>query len=608
MQGYSSGNRWSIAFNRLSILDVSEGGMQPFTFDGVTVFANGEIYNYKELKTQHRDEYRCESGSDVEIIPFLYRKYGIRFLQMLNGMFSMVIVDEKKNRRYLIRDRYGKKPLFYKKTKKGLYFASELKALKLLIALEPDKTNIALNFLCWFLVQPLTLYKDTFNVNPGAYLDCDEEGGAEEVRWYAPSIHVTPKTYEDIRDNFSALYRNSIGLRLRSDVPVGIFLSGGLDSTSMAFVAKQLGGANVTAFTADIENKESFEGNNTDVEVSARLCKELDWINVKTKIDFSYFDKNIVKIISNYEEIFVNSGVLVFYALAERARNSGVKVVLSGVGGDELFGGYPWQSRIRAIPQFLARIALSKKPTRNAFRPHKIFGGNTRLSAKLARVFRLFFQTRIWHAETLCGCFDRWMPDVQQSVEDRIDHYSHDYFRCSMQAVNGDLYNQCNFSNVFSVIGAQNNFVDMACMFSSVENRSPMLDFQLFEYMMSVPDAIKNSSGPKGLLRKILSEFMPDYVVQAKKSGPTMPLHLWFEEVSIREDVTNFIARNISLIAEYVSESLAKKINDDPQVLFGSRALPVFAILSFLIWAKINIENSIEDTSVTFIDLIRSGK
>ena len=107
--------------------------MQPFRFNGVTVVMNGEIYNYRELRDEHKNEYRCRSGSDVEIVPFLYRKYGIGFLQKLNGMFAMVLIDETAGRYFLIRDRFGKKPIFYRRAADGMYFASELKALRHLV-------------------------------------------------------------------------------------------------------------------------------------------------------------------------------------------------------------------------------------------------------------------------------------------------------------------------------------------------------------------------------------------------------------------------------------------------------------------------------------------
>ena len=157
MIGVTKGRDWTVAFNRLSILDLSDNGMQPFRFDDVTVYLNGEIYNYVELREEHRSEFQWVTGSDVEIVPFLYRKYGLSFLDMLNGMFAMVIIDERQEKRFLVRDRFGQKPLFYKREGKEVQFASEIKALKQIAPLRPDRTNLALNLSCSFLLQPLSL-------------------------------------------------------------------------------------------------------------------------------------------------------------------------------------------------------------------------------------------------------------------------------------------------------------------------------------------------------------------------------------------------------------------------------------------------------------------
>ena len=127
---YCEGKDWCLQFNRLSIIDLSDEAMQPFSYDSVEIFVNGEIYNYIELKEKFKEEYICKTNSDIEILPFMYRKFGIDFLNQINGMFSMVIIDNKKNIKLLIRDRYGKKPLYYTIKENNLYFASELKAFK----------------------------------------------------------------------------------------------------------------------------------------------------------------------------------------------------------------------------------------------------------------------------------------------------------------------------------------------------------------------------------------------------------------------------------------------------------------------------------------------
>jgi asparagine synthase (glutamine-hydrolysing) len=607
MQGISGGKGWRIAFNRLSIIDVTDSGMQPFLFDGVTVVMNGEIYNYRELIAEHQREYTCRSGSDVEIVPFLYRKYGLRFLHKLNGMFAMALMDDASGKCYLIRDRFGKKPLFYHDAGERIYFASELKALRKIVALQPDRTNLALNMACWLLIQPLTLYERTFNVNPGHYLEFDGSRSVER-RWYEPYVEAREQTYEQIRDRFLALYRQSIGLRLRSDVPIGISLSGGLDSSSMAFVARDICPENFHAFTASIADKESFEGP-TDTENPRRLCQQLGIPQIGTSVDADFWDANIVDIAHNYEEVFLNSGTLVFYAIAAAARARGVKVLLSGVGGDELFGGYPWQAQMRRLPVAHLRAAMRGVSTRGAKRAHRLILGlrPERLAAKLARGYRLSGQFHLWHAQSLSSTLVPHLRDVERSVAERIETYSEYYFRLASEAVHGDPYNQVHYANVFTVIGNQNYQFDMASMRHSVENRSPLLDVNVVEYMMSVPDRVKNSTGPKSLMRRILAEFLPHYITHASKSGPTMPLERWFCRGERARDVRRFLERHRDLVGELVSTDLAARMRDDTFYRGAPGAMRLFALVSLVLWARINVQGSISDPHISFSDLVRAS-
>jgi asparagine synthase (glutamine-hydrolysing) len=607
MQGRANGSGWTIAFNRLSILDTSENGMQPFEFDGVSVVMNGEIYNYRELREQHRSEFVCHSGSDVEIVPFLYRKYGISFLQKLNGMFAMMIADPAAGRYYLVRDRYGKKPLYYKASSAGVYFASELKALQELIELKPDRTNLALNMTCWLLVQPLTPYEEVFNVNPGHYLTFDGQR-AEERRWYAPRIESRERSFLEIRDHFLGLYRRSIELRLRSDVPVGISLSGGLDSSSMAYLAQGLSPENFVAFTANIAGKESWEGD-TDTENPRRLCADLHISQVETDLHSDFWNRNILDIAQNYDQIFLNSGTLVFYAISAAARANGVKVLLSGVGGDELFGGYPWQRRMRSLSARRLRSAMLGRSGRASKGIHGLLTRvrPQRLGSRLARAYRLFSQFQVWHAQSLCGAFAPYMRDRQRQVAERIEERSEHYFKLALEAVGDDLYNQVHYANIFTVIGNQNHQVDMASMRHSVENRSPLLDFNLVEYLLSVPDHLKNAKGPKSLLRESLAGILPAYVTQASKSGPTMPLHLWAGRSTLGERARRFIASHRELIAEWLSPELAGHVRGEALYAGAEGAMRSFALVSFVLWAKINLEHSIPDTGMSFSELAASA-
>jgi asparagine synthase (glutamine-hydrolysing) len=606
MQRIAAGRGWKIAFNRLSIIDVTDRGMQPFSFEGVSVIMNGEIYNYKELREEHKSEFRCQSGSDVEIVPFLYKKYGIHFLQKLNGMFAMIIVEPDAGKYLAVRDRYGKKPMFYRTSDQGLYFSSELKALKQLLRLRPDKTNLALNMACWLLVQPLTPYEDVLTVRPGHYLEWDGRNLVER-QWYEPRIKVAEQSYDEVRERFQVLYRQSIALRLRSDVPVGISLSGGLDSSSMAYLARDASPDNFIAFTANIAEKERWEGS-TDTENPRRLCHDLKIRQISTDVDFDFWDRNIVDIARNYDEIFLNSGTLVFYAISAAAQANGVKVLLSGVGGDELFGGYPWQARMRSLSPARLKASMLRPASSGARLLLQLW---SRLGAggarnRAARAFRFYTQFRVWHAQSLSGAFVPYMRDVDRRVSERIESLSEDYFRSSVDAVDGDAYNEVQYANIFTVIGNQNYQVDMASMRHSVENRSPMLDVGMVEYLMSVPDRMKNEHGPKSLMRRLVAEFLPEYISKSRKSGPTMPVDRWFQDRRIGAAARRFLLDNRDLVGEHLSTDLADHLKDERLYRGPTGALRMFALLSFVLWGKINIEQSVGPHALRFTELARA--
>ena len=348
---YYEGKDWCLQFNRLSIIDLSDEAMQPFSYDSVEIFVNGEIYNYIELKKKFKEEYICKTNSDIEILPFMYRKFGIDFLNQINGMFSMVIVDSKKNIKLLIRDRYGKKPLYYTIKKNNLYFASELKALTSIIDAEIDKENIAVNLVSNLIIAPLTPYKNIFSVMPGQSNQWINNKAVKNI-WYNSPIIERKSSYREIRKNFENLSTNSVNIRLRSDVPVGIFLSGGLDSN---YILKKILKKNKNIFTliCNIPDKDKFTKNDTDTEIPKKICKEFKCKSKVINFDYEYFNNNLLKIIKCHDEIITSSGVLIFYALSEEAKKNNIKVILTGTGGDELAGGYYWQNKLNIIPNFL---------------------------------------------------------------------------------------------------------------------------------------------------------------------------------------------------------------------------------------------------------------
>ena len=389
-------------------------------------------------------------------------------------------------------------------------------------------------------------------------------------------------------------------------MPVGIFLSGGLDSTSILSLAKSKSN-NIKALTCKIPEKEKFEGTDIDNTIPPRFCKDIDCDFIETVFDYNYLNKNLVKIINAHDEVVIGTGLLIVYALSETAKKNGIKVILMGSAGDEVLGGYPWQKKIRLIPNsFICNRLNEGNSLIGKLISYTKFNTNNVFFRKINKFFKLFFRTRIWHAETHgCG-IGYFMNDVQDKAYDRIDYFTKDHFNYVKSTFNRSDYNHLNFGNVFTTLNYENYNNDIACMSNSVENRTPFLDYQVFEFLMSIPDSLKNSKTTnKAMFRKISESFLPEYIYNPKKSGPTLPLNFWLDNrPELKKKIEKFIIENSFYIRDYLSKKLYQNLMKNSSLVYGKEGVGFFKILSFIIWAKINIDKSITNYSITLEDLV----
>ena len=605
-QKYLEGNDWSLQFNRLSIIDLSKEAMQPFSFDGVDVYVNGEIYNYVELREKYKKEFHFKTSSDVEIIPFLYKKFGIKFLNYLNGMFSMVIIDDKNNKKYLVRDRFGKKPLYYFQKKKALYFSSEIKAFDNLINLELDKENFAINFIANLNPEPLTPYKNIFSVLPGHFYEY-KNNLLIKKRWYLPKITENSKKFSNIQDDFRQLATSSVNLRLRSDVPVGVFLSGGLDSNLILNLAIKKN-KNISAYICNIPNKEAIADTSTDVTIPKKICKEYSCKYNEIVFDLDYLKKNLINILFDYDLLFSGTGHLIFHALSKEAKKNNTKVILTGSGGDEIAGGYYWQKKSHIIPNFLfhskKNIFLSYL---DKFVKYAFFKKNKFL-IKIYKLYQLFFRSSLYHMESHNLNLSFFMKDTYLRVEKKMEILYDNYLSISNSVfLNKNSSNNFEYRNIFMTIASQNHFFDIATMSSSIENRAPLLDYRLVEYMFSISKNKKNSRGIKSLYKKILENFLPGFIIKSKKSGPSLPIGIWLDQdKNFREEILLYIKKNILYVENYLSKDLAKNLMNKEIELIDKNFLIRFRIFCMIIWYKIKFEKSITNPNVSVEEILKS--
>jgi asparagine synthase (glutamine-hydrolysing) len=523
---------------RLSIIDLAERANPPLTNEDATIWIvfNGEIYNFRELRaTLIREGHQFRSQGDTEVVLHLYEKHGVRCVQHLRGMFAFGIWDSKKRLFFGARDRLGKKPFVYRKTPQAFLFGSSINVVR-----ADSDTSSSPNFDAidsylthQYVPSPLTAFSGISKLPPAHYLLCDTNGNLTIERyWSAHSERRTAASEQEIETELVRLLRESVRLRLNSDVPLGVFLSGGIDSGTIAALMAMESSAPVKSFSI------GFEDEGFDELPFARL--------VATKYGLEHHEI-IVKpsaadilplLVQHYNEPFADSSAIPTYYVSRAAR-AHITVALSGDGGDENFLGYDhyrdterWRKAdfipypIRRQVANVMRSGLERFPYGNA-------------EAKIVRSWRMFGSL---------------LPDryaLQTSIlkdEEKRAAYT-PYFRSLLNGHHGSAHltdlpwDESMDDWDWMARHDQNYYLpdclmvktDVASMANSLEVRSPFLDHHLVEFAATIPSSLKRDrQGGKAVLRRAVESLLPQEVLRKAKTGFGVPLAQWFR-TNLRE-------------------------------------------------------------------------
>ncbi|HEY7322772.1 MAG TPA: asparagine synthase (glutamine-hydrolyzing) [Candidatus Binatia bacterium] len=517
-EGFFIAGPVGLGFRRLSIIDLA-GGHQPMANNEGTVWIifNGEIYNYKELRTELQGKgHEFRTNSDTEVIIHGYEEWGADVFNHLNGMFGLAIWDVQKQRLILSRDAMGIKLIYYKIDNGTLTFGSEIRAILAAQNSAPDVDPTALSLFLRFRYtpSPLTIFQGIRKLAPGTMLIV-ENGQCREERWYKfiPTPFPTPKRKEEAVRELHELYRAAVKRHLLSDVPVGVLLSGGLDSGLLLALMNEQGGP-WPAYT--IGYGESFEDDElTDAAVTADL---LGARHIKVKLDQAEFERSLPKIVECLEEPIATSSIVPMYFVSQRARQD-VKVALIGQGPDELFGGYTRHLGIhygnlwRGLPagvRSMAGFAVNRLP-----RNETLKRGVRSLSAadRLRRYQDVF---SLASAETIDGLF---REDV---LPDKNRHELVEYW----DALRPQIEHTDELGG-FQLLEIRSSLPDELLMYGdklsmahSLEVRVPYLDRTVVEYVQRLGANLKVRNGTrKWLHRQICQTYLPPRILKGKKRG-----------------------------------------------------------------------------------------
>lgn len=527
--------------NRLSIQDVSKKGHQPFVSDCgnyVLVF-NGEVYNFKLIRKELEELGQVFiSGSDTEVILYAYKHWGISCLERFIGMFAFVILDKRAEKMFLVRDRAGVKPLFYHLGEKDFMFASEIKSFHQHpgFVKKLNKQVLPYYFQFGYIPAPHTIFEKTYKLLPGHYVeikinDSDPIDFKILKYWDVEEFYNKDKFTESedtILSNLEELITDSVNLRMVSDVPVGVFLSGGYDSTLVTALLAKDKNRKLHTFTIGFEDKKYNEA-----EHAKSIANYFNTEHTELYISNQDLLDKISVLPFHYDEPFADSSALPTMMVAELAKKD-VTVALSADGGDEVFCGY---SKYFMLQKFESVFSSSlKKNTVNALMkiiPPKMVGAVNSILPKSKRFTNIEDKytkfKRAMGSESLsdmfCNASSYVNPQqVKQFLKIKPELFGKFDFEDELSFMDNMMLTDYKSFMVDDVLVK----VDRACMSHSLEGREPLLDHRIIEFMAQVPGDIKykNRQG-KYLARQILYKHIPAKMVDKPKSGFQIPLVNW---------------------------------------------------------------------------------
>ncbi len=504
-----------LAHRRLSILDLSEAGHQPMSSkDGlITVVFNGEIYNYNELKKELSD-YNYISTCDTEIIIAAYLKWGIKAVNKFNGMFSIGIYDKRIGRLYLCRDRIGKKPLYYWCDGNNIVFASELKPIMKSPGFVPimNKKVIGKFLFYQYIPEPQTIFENVYKVCPGEIVSFSRGIIKKDKYWNINGVTKNIK-YEDAKSQLKEMLLESCKMRMVADVPVGVFLSGGIDSSLVAALTQSIKG-NIKTFSIGF-NEERFNEAKYAKDIAAHLGTEHKELYLD---EFSMFEF-VEDLPQYYDEPFADSSQIATMAVSKLSRED-VTVAISGDGGDELFCGY----------NFYLDVLTNKKRIRQALFVKKILDATGLKNSKTFRKLlpnnlNMFIDT--YHKE-LGTVF--WIGFYEQLLSNILDKEVYTNLNFDRIAYTGnEILNQMLLDQTTYLPGDILCKVDRASMRYSQEVRSPLLDYRIIEFANSLPFEYKYKDIQKRILKDLVYDYIPKELLERPKRGFAVPVEKWLK-------------------------------------------------------------------------------
>ncbi len=585
-----------LGHRRLSVIDLSDAANQPMhsACNRYVMVYNGEVYNYQEIATELKQTFKTNfyTTSDSEIILEAFARYGSDFVEKLNGMFSIAIYDKQKNELFVCRDRMGIKPLYYFWDGENFAFASELKAIIKPKCIPLDiNYNAVYHFLhLGFIPSPLSIYRSIKKLESGIWLKISKNGLQQNTYW-SINQHITETVITDEKratSELKDLLMSSIQYQIKSDVPFGVFLSGGIDSSLITANAVNVSGTKVNTFSIGFE--ESSYNESTYAKAVADHLKT-------NHHEFIVSYKDAIDLIDSldelYSEPFADSSSIPTMLVSKLAKHH-VTVALSGEGGDELFlgyGAYQWAKRLNDpfIKTFRHPIAYALSKSQSRFQRHadyfKYPNENLKYSHILSQEQNCFSFTELNDLLT-----KDFAAHSNSKNTELFSHFDTDINRTKRELMATEK--QAVFDLNFYLQDDLLTKVDRASMHYSLETRVPYLDHRIVEFALNLSPDLKYKDGTaKYLLKKILYQQVPEKLINRPKQGFAIPLEKWLKN-ELRYLIEEYLSKKVIEKYNFVNFNMVEQLKKD--FLSGKNYLynRIWILIVLHKWLGKNISNN----------------
>jgi asparagine synthase (glutamine-hydrolysing) len=585
---------------RLSIIDLT-GGTQPIANEdgSVVVVFNGEIYNYQELTAKLKARgHVFRTNSDTETLVHLYEDHGLDFVKHLRGMFAVAIWDRSRRRLVLARDRIGEKPLYYRWDVRtgSLLFGSEMKTiLQSDVARETDAQSLAHFMAAGYVPAPGTFYREIRKLPPGALLVCEDGGIDIREYWHREPGGIARISFSDACEQLSEQLVESVRLCLKSDVEVGSFLSGGLDSSLITGIMRELG-AEVRTFSVGYRG--AAEGFN-ELSHALKVSKVLGTRHNELILDPGSTIDLLPKILWHFDEPHGEPSSVLVNLLSEFTREQ-VKVAMGGTGGDELFYGYPKHGGVRMLQYYrlLPRVVREGVLERIVLR----WPESTKGSRFAKRAKRFIAGAGASPEEAYLN----WTSLLSRDIRDKLirqdasaelpDPAGDQFLRNYLTAPGrGGLLERVTDMEIAGYLPEyQLAYIDRMSMAAGLEVRSPLCDFRLVEFATSLPSDYRlKGTRSKHILKTVSTRWIPREIAERKKVGFDSPIGQWIKD-ELRDFMTAFLApEQIAKTGLFEPDAVGALLESH---LSGRRdySMQLWSLLTVEAWHRMYVEDSID--------------